>query len=148
MEQETQLLLNDVNRAIIKFRGIYSEWSKKHNISYNEMLVLYTIRENGYCTQKQICENYLLPKQTVHHVVASMVRAGWLLLEPSIRSGREKRLVPTARGWERIRQVMEPLTRLETDAVERMGRKEVAEMVRLMERYSGQLNPVAEEEAV
>ncbi|MBE6851818.1 MAG: MarR family transcriptional regulator, partial [Ruminococcus sp.] len=44
MNQKTHQLLNDVNRAIIKFRGVYSAWSKKHGISYNEMLVLYTIR--------------------------------------------------------------------------------------------------------
>ncbi len=45
MNSQTLKLLQDVNRAIIKFRGVYSAWSKKHGISYNEMLVLYTIRD-------------------------------------------------------------------------------------------------------
>ena len=52
MNKKTHQLLNDVDRAIIRLRGVYSAWSKKHGISYNEMLVLYTIRDNGYCTQK------------------------------------------------------------------------------------------------
>ena len=147
--EEIRQLLWQVNLGIIRMRGAYAAWCREQGISYHELLVFYSLYYHPEdTTQRTICTSYLLPKQTVHHVVASMVRAGWLLLEPSIRSGREKRLVPTARGWERIRQVMEPLTRLETDAVERMGRKEVAEMVRLMERYSGQLNPTAEEEAV
>lgn len=47
MKSETLKLLNDINSAIIKFRGIYSAWSYEHGISYNEMLVLYTIREQG-----------------------------------------------------------------------------------------------------
>ena len=46
MQLKTLKQLNDVNRAIIKFRGIYSAWSAEHNISYHEMLIFYTIREN------------------------------------------------------------------------------------------------------
>ena len=64
MDKKKQQLFDGINRAIIKFRGIYSEWSNRPGISYNEMLVLYTIRESGFCTQKQICDNYLL-KQLV-----------------------------------------------------------------------------------
>lgn len=52
MEKQTLHLLNEVNRAIIQFRGIYSAWSSIHHISYHEMLVLYTIREKGSCNQK------------------------------------------------------------------------------------------------
>lgn len=49
MDQEIFHLLHEVNRAIIKFRGTYSLWSGAHGISYNEMLVLYAIREHGFC---------------------------------------------------------------------------------------------------
>ena len=98
MEVEIQQLMNDVNRAIIKFRGGYSAWSKKHGVSYNEMLVLYTIRDNGFCTQKQICENYLLPKQTVNHVITSMLADGLLCDSPENSSGREKAYVFPAKG--------------------------------------------------
>ena len=52
MEKESLNLLNGINGAIIKFRGICSLWSNEHDISYHEMLVLYTIREHGFCTQK------------------------------------------------------------------------------------------------
>ena len=72
MGKKKQQLFDEVNRAIIKFRGTYSEWSTRHGISYNEMLVLYSIREAGYCTQKQICENYLLPKQTINNVIIAI----------------------------------------------------------------------------
>ena len=42
MDTEKQKILEDVNRAIIQFRGIYSIWANEHGITYNEMLVLYT----------------------------------------------------------------------------------------------------------
>ena len=47
MKDETLAALAHINCAIIKFRGVYSLWSKKHGISYNEMLVFYTIRDQG-----------------------------------------------------------------------------------------------------
>ena len=44
MDTETLAVIAEINRAVIKFRGVYSVWSKKHGISYNEMLVLYSGR--------------------------------------------------------------------------------------------------------
>lgn len=79
MNEKTLDLLNLCNKCIIKFRGIYAQWSKEHQISYNEMLVLYMLRENGYCSQKEICDNYLLPKQTIHHVINTFKDKGYLI---------------------------------------------------------------------
>ena len=42
MDLQTKELWDHINHAIIKYRGIYAAWSKKHEISYNEMLVFYT----------------------------------------------------------------------------------------------------------
>ena len=72
MDRKTLQIINASNHSIIKLRGVYADWSRRHNINYNEMLVLYTIRENGYCTQKQVCDNYLLPRQTIHNVISRM----------------------------------------------------------------------------
>ena len=53
--------LTEINQSVIRFRGLYSLWSSAHGISYNEMLLLYALREKGYCTQKSLCESYRLP---------------------------------------------------------------------------------------
>ena len=72
MDRESLKLLADINRAVIQFRGLYAAWSKEHGISYHELLVLYTIRDQGFCTQKQICDSYLLPRQTMNHVILDL----------------------------------------------------------------------------
>ena len=46
MDRKTLQIINASNHSIIKLRGVYADWSRRHNINYNEMLVLYTIREN------------------------------------------------------------------------------------------------------
>lgn len=43
-----------------------------YNISYNEMLVLYTLREFDFCTQKQIYDSYMLPRQAMSYTNSFM----------------------------------------------------------------------------
>ena len=98
MEYKIQKLYDQVNQAIIRCRGVYSMWAKNNNVSYNRMLVLYTIREFGFCTQKQICDSYLLPRQTVNHVISEMKKDGILVTDPEKSTGKEKALVLTPEG--------------------------------------------------
>ena len=84
MKNKSLNLINDINRAIIQIRGIYSAWSAEHGISYHEMLVIYTIREFGFCTQKQICDSYLLPRQTINNVITGLRKKGVLVYSLSL----------------------------------------------------------------
>lgn len=145
MKQENLKLLGDVNRAIIKFRGAYSEWSSKHGISYNEMLVLYTIRENSYCTQKQICENYLLPKQTIHNVIARMRKAGYLICDESHSSGREKAFALSKEGSAYAACFMESLDSMEAKALETLGTEKLQALTQLVREYGMALHQALDE---
>lgn len=150
MDKEALRLLGDMNQAIIKFRGVYSAWSKKHNISYNEMLVLYTIRDNGFCTQKQICESYLLPRQTMNYVMNDMRARGLLAVsrdnDLTHRAGREKRFVLTEKGKEYAGPLLDSLTRIERQAVERIGREHLRAMADSVLTYSAALQAAIEED--
>ena len=95
MDAASLKLLAELNCAVIQFRGLYAAWAKRHGISYNEMLVYYTIRDQGYCTQKQLCDSYLLPRQTINHVMLDLRARGLLTLSPDHCTGREKAFVLT-----------------------------------------------------
>ena len=128
-------LLNDVNRANIKFRGIYSQWSNSHDIGYNEMLVLYTIREKGFCTQKQICDSYLLPRQTMNNVITGMRENGLLELSPKNSVGREKACVLTEKGEAYAQPLLDSMNRFEEQAVTLLGDEKLAALTALMLEY-------------
>lgn len=145
MDHKTQRLLNGVNKAIIKFRGAYSAWSKKRNISYNEMLVLYTIRDDGYCTQKQICDNYLLPRQTINHVFLTMRKNGILEIHPKYRTGKEKVFVLSAKGKAYAQPFLDSLNQVEERAIQLMGEDKIREMTALVCQYDEVLNSSLEE---
>ena len=127
MDQESLKLLAEVNRAIIQFRGLYAAWSKEHGISYHELLVLYTIREQGFCTQKQICDNYLLPRQTMNHVCSELRERGLLELSPEHCIGREKAFVLSSQG----EKYAQPLL----DALNAFGQQNIQSMIKSVLSY-------------
>ena len=77
-----------VNRALIRFRGAYASWANAHGISYTEMLALYDLRDDGFCTQKRISTRYRIPPQTVNHMILNLRSRG--LLHEIESAGREK----------------------------------------------------------
>lgn len=145
MKSETLKLLNDINSAIIKFRGIYSAWSYKHGINYNEMLVLYTIREQGYCTQKQICDSYLLPRQTMNHVFMGLREQGILQYSKEHSIGKEKAYTLSEQGKEYATPFLKSLDVVETRAIELLGEDKIEMLTRLLLEYDAALNCALEE---
>ena len=128
-------LSSELNRAVIKYRGVYSAWSKSHGVSYNEMLVIYTVQDNGYCTQKQISESYLLPKQTVNNVFVSMIKNGILTESPDQNSGREKAYILTQKGLEIATPLLSSIGEVEKRAALAMGLAKLTQLTALMTEY-------------
>ena len=145
MDQQTKELWDHINRAIIKFRGIYAAWSKKHEISYNEMLVFYTIRDNGFCTQKQICDSYLLPRQTMNHVFAKLCMDGIIEISLEHSIGREKAFVLTGKGRTYAGPLINSLNHIEERAIELMGKERIQAMTELVQEFDYALNTALEE---
>lgn len=145
MDRQTKELWAQINHAIIKFRGVYAAWSKKHEISYNEMLVFYTIRDNGFCTQKQICDSYLLPRQTMNHVFAKLCADGIIEISPEYSIGREKAFILTGKGRGYAAPLIDSLNRVEEKAIELMSEERIRTMTELVQEFDFSLNAALEE---
>lgn len=145
MKKDTLTLLNNINNAIIKFRGIYSAWSCEHGISYNEMLVFYTIREHGYCTQKQICDSYLLPRQTMNHVFTTLRTNGILQYSREHSAGREKAFILSEKGNSYAAPFLLSLDDVESRAIDLLGEKKIEALTDLLLQYDEALTAALEE---
>ena len=145
MEKITESLASELNRAVIKYRSVYSAWAKKHGVSYNKMLVIYTAQDNGFCTQKQICESYLLPKQTVNHVFVSMLADGELTESPENNSGREKAYQLTEKGKTLAVPLLSSVGEIEEKAAQDMGIEKLRELTALISEYGNLLSNALKE---
>lgn len=70
---------------------LYGEWAKAHGMSYNEAMTLYALDLGRPCTQKQISQEWMIPKQTLNTIVKDLERQGYVCFEE--QPGRREKLV-------------------------------------------------------
>ena len=139
MTQSTQALLSSVNLSINKIRGAYTAWAKANGVNYHELLLLYFMLDHPQCTQKQVCELYLLPKQTINNVVIRLKDAGYLNLLPDADHQREKLLELTAAGQQYAGNILTPLLTVEERILCRIGEEGIRQMADTAGRYGALL---------
>ena len=145
MKNKSLNLINDINRAIIQIRGIYTAWSAEHGISYHEMLVIYTIREFGFCTQKQICDSYLLPRQTINNVITGLRKKGVLVYSREHSIGREKAFMLSEKGEEYVTPLLASLDAMESGALAQFGSEKLSALTHLLLEYNKALYKTMDE---
>lgn len=131
MNEDIRLLMSNVNTAIIQIRGAYATWAKLHGLNYHEVLIFYAIRDNKECTQQQIADNYRLPKQTVHNIITSLKKAGYIKLVPNRKNAKEKILTLTECGKVYYQSIINPIMEFEKMASEKMGIDAIQQMTAL-----------------
>lgn len=144
MNQESLNMLTEINQVVIQFRGLYAAWARKHGISYHELLVLYTIRNQGFCTQKQICDSYLLPRQTMNHVFWDLRNRGLLDLSPEYSVGREKAFVLSEQGKRYAAPLLKALNQMEMQSLADFGQEKIWSMVETVLSYNQALQRAME----
>ena len=121
-----------------ELNSIYQKQSKKFEISETTILILYAIRasENGV-TQKEIIEEYLLPKQTVNSAMKKLLDEGKVFV--SEKNGREKRLLLTKEGVKMAAKSADLILEAEKKAFFSFTEKEQKTIVSLLEKYNKRL---------
>ena len=89
-----------LGRQISEVDHVIDRWIKKLGLNYNSYAVLYSLAssEDFKTTQKQICEDWMLPKQTVFNVCKEFRERGWIELIDSPHDKRERILHLTPQG--------------------------------------------------
>ena len=122
-------------RDDFKVEFLYREWSKKFGIGYYAMLILFAISRSDACTQKEISEQWLLPKQTVNAAVKEFQKKGYIQLTPG-RNQKEKPVSFTEEGKVLAHQILEEGFMLEKRILERMGADAVTQYALLNKQYA------------
>lgn len=105
--------VNDFYSSWTRGTALYVKWAANHGISYAELSVLYTLVTKGSDTQKNISQNYGLPKQTVNHCIRYFENENYLRLETNKQDKREKSIFLTEKGESFARSILIPLFEIE-----------------------------------
>lgn len=115
---------------------LYADWAKQEGLSYNKLAVIMTIFYGEKATQREICSEWALPKQTVSTICKGFEQTGLITYTAGTEDNREKYMALTAKGLATYRPVMEKLQAVEFYALQKMGDEKVALMLACMEQFT------------
>ena len=114
---------------------IYEDYARKSGISYNALYILNAIQQIKDCTQKQICEKTLLPKQTVNNVVTAFYKSGYIELREFPENRRIKTIHLTEKGEEYANELIPHIHQADKVAMEALTEEEQDILLSIMNTY-------------
>lgn len=102
--------------ATNKIDGAYYFLARKLNIKENTLALLYALDDGKAHSQKQIADEWLIPKTTINTIVKELTDAGYLELLPGEHT-REKTLKLTDKGKEYTKKILTAVYESETMAL-------------------------------
>lgn len=129
-EKIRQLML-----ANTRIDGAYYLFSRKLGIKENILTLLYALDDGEPHTQKQICEDWLIPKTTINTNIKELADAGYLRLYPG-EGTREKTIGLTNKGKAYTEKIMQRVYEAEQAAIDKTLASFSAEFVEAMDFFA------------
>ncbi|MCM1102217.1 MAG: MarR family transcriptional regulator [Clostridium sp.] len=114
---------------------LYYMFGKSSGVKENTLILLWALDDGRPRTQKQICDEWFLPKTTINTAVKECANAGYITYIPG-KNGREKLLILTDKGKKYSEAVMAPIGDIEEAAMMRTLKQCSPEFIRGMELYA------------
>lgn len=146
MNEKIKDQLCELCYAINATNAVYGKLAKKLGISYNALMILYSIEENKNCTQKHICEELQFSKSTVHSILLDFIKKGYMYLELSKDNKKEKIIYLTPKGEEYLNKIMSKVHSIEIRAMEKLGENLRKQLVKSSIEFYKTLNKEVEDE--
>ena len=76
-------MIRRIMLAVTRVDGAYYYFSKKLGMKENVLTLLYALDDGEQHSQKQICQDWLIPKTTLNTSVKELVKYGYVTLKPA-----------------------------------------------------------------
>lgn len=114
----------------------YSAFARKMGVDVSELYVVDVLWDTDEgLTQKSICEQCDMGKQTVSAVCKRLVAGGFVVARPSVTDKRERIMLLTDEGRDRWRSSVERMREIEAMAAEAIPAKDADAFLRAIKRY-------------
>lgn len=128
--------IRKLNYANSLITSVYGQYAKKNDLSYNELTILYTIEETPGCTQKEICESWMIPKQTVNTILNEFKKKNYIKVEADRKDRREKLLFLTKEGHAFADCVLTALHELEVQTIVELGQEKAFQLIEIYNEFA------------
>ncbi|HIR52125.1 MAG TPA: MarR family transcriptional regulator [Candidatus Onthovicinus excrementipullorum] len=102
--------------ALNRIDGMYYQIAKTFGVKDNFVYLLYALDDGKPHSQKQICDEWLIPRTTINTIVREYVQKGYITLLHTDHS-REKRILLTDSGRKYAQQLLQKIYDAEESAM-------------------------------
>lgn len=107
---------HELGVLIYQIDGIYTKYIKLNGIkSSNELWILYALNDNRGHSQKQISEDWDIPRTTTNTIVKDLEKKGYVTMEPLKGERREMSIILTSEGKKYANEKLEYLYKKEAE---------------------------------
>ena len=121
--------------AINRIDGIWYLLAKKSGVKVNTLSLLFALDDGLPHTQKQICEEWIIPRTTINTVVKECAQMGYLELRQRERS-KEKELILTPKRMQYAKEVLAMYYQTENEAMRRTLEQYSPEFIDAVKQYA------------
>lgn len=124
--------------CVNRMDGIYYRLAREIGMKDNTLSLYYALSDGKPHSQKEICEEWLIPRTTINTIVRECVEQGYVRLEKEMH-GKEKQLLLTDCGRHRVNSLMKDLFVLERAAFDSTVEQYGSEFVCAFHYFTDQL---------
>ena len=121
--------------SINRIDGIWYMLAQKSGLKINTLSLLFALDDGKARTQKQICEEWIIPKTTINTVVKECVRDGLVEMTPKENS-KEKLVYLTKKGEQYTKEVLELFYQVENAAMAKVLVEYSPQFIQAIEYYA------------
>lgn len=137
--------IDRINRCMNRIDGLYYMASRKLGVKDNTLLLFYVLNDGKVHSQKEICEEWLIPRTTINTVVKEAVNKGYVQLEHSGHT-REKTIMLTETGKTYADRLLQKVFAAEEQALERTLQEFSPELLKGLEAFTNCMQEEFEKE--
>lgn len=117
----------ELGKTLYHIDGFYAEYAKKSKVKENLLWVLYALNDGEQHSQKEICENWDLPRSTVNTIMKELEADGYVFLSQIKGEKRELNVCLTEFGNRYAEELLSDLYEIEKRVFETMKKYTVLE---------------------
>lgn len=125
-----------ITSAVDRTDYLYEKWAKKLGVNNYVSRIMYMLYLSEVNRQKEMVENYVMPKQTVNTVITELQKKGYIILIPDENDKRSKIIKLTQEGINYANKIVTPLLDCEIRVLKKMGTQRVEMLIDTMNQYA------------
>lgn len=125
--------------ATNKIDGVYYLFGKNYGVNENTLAFLYALADGNPHSQKEICEEWIIPRTTINSIVKTMLKDGYIAFGKE-QHAKEKALVLTDRGRKYADRFLTDIFSAEEKAILETLEQYSPEFISALEDFSERLH--------